>query len=171
MCLIGFLLFRKIGQWRQLIRTGCQYFPRVQLYSVFRDFIVREILHGATRTSPNFKGVRRTVLPWYVGVAPDNVTLDSLDSDNWDSLAVSHAKQTARARTPSGHLNMYGKIPFRFPAGIHLNIDCPVSEALLCRRSWDDTVCLKSCLFLYNCTQTCQGHENVRMDNPRWYTA
>ena len=78
------------------------------------------------------------MLPWYVGLAPDNVNLDSSDSDNWDNLAISHSKQMAPARTPSGHPNIYGKIPFRFPAGVQLFLNCPASEALLCRRSWDD---------------------------------
>ena len=36
--------------------------------------------------------------------------------------------------------NMYGRIPFRFPAGVHLELPWPVSEALFCRRAWDSPV-------------------------------
>ena len=71
-----------------------------------------EIIHRSTDTRSDFKGVRRMVLPWFVGVATDNCTLYSPDSDSWNSLATCHMKQTAPASSPSGHPNMYGKISF-----------------------------------------------------------
>ena len=99
-----------------------------------------EILHGSTTTSQHFQGRQRTVLPWYSGVGADNVTLDTIDSDSWDGLAVWYLKQAALGRTPSGHSNKYSKIPHRFPAGVHLPLGYPVSEALVCRHLWDDPV-------------------------------
>ena len=61
-----------------------------------------EILHGSTVTVEDCKGVRRKVLPWFVGVDVDNNSSDCPDSNTWDQLAISHLEQTAPGRTPSG---------------------------------------------------------------------
>jgi len=95
-----------------------------------------EILHGSTHD----KGgkVRRTILPWFVGVMDDGIALDNEESDTWADLARAHATQEALNLTPSGLANRFGTIPYRFPPSSQLYVESPISQALLCRTSWDD---------------------------------
>lgn len=97
-----------------------------------------EIPHGST---PDCGGpIRRTVLPWFVGVRDDGETLDNPESDKWSDLAVAHAQQTAVRLTPSGLPNRFGPIPYKFPPGTQLLLSSPISQAVVCRTSWDDPV-------------------------------
>ena len=93
-----------------------------------------ELIHGSTDTT----AIRRTVLPWYMGVQPDGKTLDTVESGTWDQLCIAHARQTAPFSSPSGHPNMFGTIPHRFAPATRLNLDSAVSQALVCGRHWDD---------------------------------
>jgi hypothetical protein len=93
-----------------------------------------ELVHGSTDTT----AIRRTVLPWYVGLRSDGKTLDTVESGTWDQLCLAHARQEAPFSSPSGHPNLYGAIPHRFAAATKLNLDSAVSQALVCGRRWDD---------------------------------
>lgn len=97
-----------------------------------------EIVHGSTASQG--PQIRRTILPWFVGVRADGETLDNRESDTWSTIAKCHIKQEAPKLTPSGLPNRFGPIPFRFPASVSLNIDNPVSQALVCKMAWDDPV-------------------------------
>ncbi|MCJ1463694.1 hypothetical protein MMC07_002303 [Pseudocyphellaria aurata] len=95
-----------------------------KLYTVedvasFGDFEPVPCLRGQVRitkpeivhSSPVFIGqrVHRTILPWYVGVQNlEKGTLDVEESDDWDSLCLSHMHQTAPENSPSGHPNNMG---------------------------------------------------------------
>lgn len=98
-----------------------------------------EIPHGSTATGSDAQ-MRRTVLPWFVSVREDGETLDNQESDTWSDLALAYSRQTAPARTPSGLHNKYGPIPYRFPASTQLFLSSPISQALVCRTTWDDPV-------------------------------
>lgn len=99
-----------------------------------------EIFHGslATQNKPGTYTRRRTILPWFVGLQEDRMTLDTAESDTWAELAIAHLTQSAPKSSPSGHPNMYGRIPYRFPAATQLFLDTPISNALMCRTLWDD---------------------------------
>lgn len=95
-----------------------------------------EILHGSTPSMVSRR--RRTILPWFIGVSPDGTSVDNPESDQVDAVARAHASQCALSSTPSGLANRFGVIPYRFPASTQLFLDSHISNALLCRTSWDD---------------------------------
>lgn len=93
-----------------------------------------ELIHGSTGTS----SIRRTILPWLVGVEQDGRSLDTSESGTWNDLCIAHTRQEAPHSSPSGHPNMYGAIPHRFAPACRLSLETPVSQALVCVRTWDD---------------------------------
>ena len=64
--------------------------------------------------------------------------LEVEESGTWDDLSRAHRDLIAGIKTPSGHPNMYGKIPFRFPATATLDGLSPISDALVGRKRWTD---------------------------------
>jgi hypothetical protein len=76
---------------------------------------------------------RRTMLPWFCGLQEDHENLEVIEAGNWQMLADSHRDLTAPRATPSGLANMYGRIPYRFPAAVELTGLGPLSDALVCR--------------------------------------
>ena len=97
------------------------------------------IPHGAT--GPTTK-LRRTMLPWFVGVQDDENSLEVIEGGTWSDLAASHRDFTAPKATPSGLPNRYGAIPYRFPASVELCGLGAVSDALVCRRRWSSPAVL-----------------------------
>ncbi|KAL8788068.1 MAG: hypothetical protein Q9195_007482 [Heterodermia aff. obscurata] len=95
-----------------------------------------EILHGSTKVAG--KQPRRTILPWFVGVRDDGVTLDNEESETWNDLAGFYNRLEAPRKTPSGLPNKYGCVPFPFPAATKMNLDAAVSNALLAQTTWND---------------------------------
>lgn len=87
--------------------------------------------------------VRRTMLPWFIGVQGDHQTLDILEAGTWDELAISHRDLEAPRSTPSGLANRYGAIPYRFPAAVELTGLGALSDALVCRRRWTSAAVLR----------------------------
>jgi hypothetical protein len=88
------------------------------------------IPHGAQGPA---KGVRRTMLPWFVTVQADGHHLEVLESGTWDDLAKAHRELTSASRTPSGLANRYGDIPYAFPAAVPLTGLGALSDSLVCR--------------------------------------
>lgn len=70
-----------------------------------------DILHGSTASTASTKSagssLRRTVLPWLVGVQADYETLDNVDSETWSQLNNCHSAQETPKATPSGFKNKY----------------------------------------------------------------
>jgi hypothetical protein len=87
--------------------------------------------------------LRRTMLPWFVGIQPDHRTLDTIESGTWDDLAKVHRDLTKQPISPSGYPNMYGAIPYRFPGTVVLTGLGALSDALVGRRRWDDPAVLR----------------------------
>ena len=85
------------------------------------------------------KATRRTLLPWYVALQEDLKTLEVEEGGQWEELATAHRDLVAPPRTPSGLANMYGRIPFAFPAAVPLTGISPLSDVLVCQRKWDNT--------------------------------
>ena len=69
------------------------------------------------RSTPDGGGrVRRTILPWFTAVAEDGSTLDTVEADSFEDLAVAHAIHEGVKLTLTELLNRFGVIPYRFPA-------------------------------------------------------
>ena len=105
-----------------------------------------ELPHGSTANEDG--STRRTILPWFVGVSEDGQTLDNTESDTWRELSFSHITQTAPRNSPSGWTNRYGAIPYRFAASTHLQLENPISDALVCRTLWEDPRVQKAALLM-----------------------
>ena len=93
------------------------------------------IPHGSTGPSTR---VRRTILPWFVGLQKDLETLEIAEGGTWEDLSKAHRDLTAGPATPSGLANRYGPIPYAFPAAVPVMGISAVSDALVGRRRWSD---------------------------------
>ena len=91
------------------------------------------IPHGSDGPSP---GMRRTMLPWFVGVQDDDETLEVIEGGTWTELSTAHRDLVSPLATPSGLANRYGSPPYRFPAAVELSGLGPLSDALVCQRRW-----------------------------------
>jgi len=69
--------------------------------------------HGST-TSPN--KLRRTVLPWFIGICADHETLDNPTAGTWSQLRAAHCDFVAAPTSPSGQQDMFGKVVSPFAA-------------------------------------------------------
>lgn len=92
--------------------------------------------HGST-TMPDRDAVRRTMLPWLVGIQANHTDMEVLEMGTWQEISVAHVALDAAPRSPSGKPNVYGGIPYRFPASLPLIIPSPLSQALVGRTRWD----------------------------------
>jgi hypothetical protein len=70
---------------------------------------------------PKGKGVRRTILPWFVAIQDDHETMETVKMGTWKEIADAHRDLKAAPRSPSGKPNVYGDIPYRFPASFATN--------------------------------------------------
>ena len=87
--------------------------------------------HGAKGPSTR---TRRTILPWFVGIQNDYDNLKVTKGGTWAELVDAHRDLKAPPRIPSGHANLYGAIPYRFPAAVALAAASALSVARLGRR-------------------------------------
>jgi hypothetical protein len=91
--------------------------------------------HGST--SMPAEGVRRTMLPWFVGIQANHSTMETIEQGTWGEIADAHRSLIAAPRSPSGKPNVYGGIPYRFAASLPLILQSPLSNALVGRTRWD----------------------------------
>ncbi|KZF18793.1 hypothetical protein L228DRAFT_215835 [Xylona heveae TC161] len=89
--------------------------------------------HGSTGPATRR---RRTMLPWFVAIGDDHLTLDVQESGTWEDLAAAHRNLECAPRTPSGKPVLYAKAPYRFPAATELMNLGALSDALVGRRQW-----------------------------------
>ena len=82
-------------------------------------------------------GLRRTMLPWFVGIQDNHTDMETIDMGAWAEIADAHRALKAAPRSPSGKPNIYGGIPYRFPASMPVYIKSPLSNALVGRTRWD----------------------------------
>ena len=75
-----------------------------------------DIPHGSTATILPEGACRRTILPWFVDVQADNLTLDNPAGGTWRDLLHAHVEQTQPQQTPSGFTTQHFPVPERFPA-------------------------------------------------------
>jgi hypothetical protein len=81
--------------------------------------------------------IRRTMLPWFVGIQEDHEALDTAESGSWSELSAAHRDLGRASATPSGLAVRYGTIPYKFPAAVPLVGLGGVSDALIGRQRWD----------------------------------
>ncbi|KAI9767399.1 MAG: hypothetical protein M1835_007046 [Candelina submexicana] len=93
-----------------------------------------DIPHGARGPST---GIRRTMLPWFIAVQPDHEQLETLEAGTWSELSAAHRDLVAARTSPSGLANLYGVIPYRFPAAVEIRGLSALSDALIGARRWD----------------------------------
>ena len=91
--------------------------------------------HGALGPA---KSIRRTVLPWFEGILGDHETLDTAESGTWSQLSAAHRDQVAGPSSPSGLQNMFGAVPYAFPAASQICGLGAISDALVGRVRWDN---------------------------------
>jgi hypothetical protein len=82
--------------------------------------------------------VRRTILPWYMSIEADHESLDTVEAGTWTELAAAHRNLTPGPSSPSGLHNMFGNVPYVFPAALQVTGLGPISDALVGRTRWDD---------------------------------
>jgi hypothetical protein len=92
--------------------------------------------HGST-AMPERDCVRRTMLPWFVGIQSNHADMEVVEMGSWAEIALAHISLEAAPASPSGKPNAYGGIPYRFPASLPLGITSPLSLALVGRTRWD----------------------------------
>lgn len=97
-----------------------------------------DIPHGSTATNLPDGAVRRTVLPWFVGVQADNLTLDNPAGGTWRELLHAHVELTQPHQTPSGFTVQHFPLPERFAASMQICLLSPVGRALVCQTAWND---------------------------------
>jgi hypothetical protein len=108
--------------------------------------------HGSTgKTKGTTK--RRTMLPWFVSIQGDHHALEIPESGTWEELSAAHRDQLMGPYTPSGQSVVYGRIPYAFPAGVHLQYSettlQPLRMAMIGQRRYDTpdvTRCITSLL-------------------------
>lgn len=79
-----------------------------------------QLPHGANVRGEEATGQRRTILPWYCGIADNHCDLEVLEGGTWDDLSKSHRDLTPGPKTPSGLQNMYSKSKVAFPAATQI---------------------------------------------------
>jgi hypothetical protein len=89
--------------------------------------------HGADGPAET---VRRTILPWFVGIGDDHEQLDISESGTWSQLSAAHRDMVPGPSSPSGHPNHFGKVPYAFPAAVPLRGLGHISDALVGRIKW-----------------------------------
>ena len=97
-----------------------------------------DIPHGSTATILPEGACRRTILPWFVDVQADNLTLDNPAGGTWRDLLHAHVEQTQPQQTPSGFTTQHFPVPECFPASVQLCPLSPVGRALICQAAWND---------------------------------
>lgn len=90
--------------------------------------------HGSTGPA---NSVRRTMLPWYVLVKEDGDSMEVPDMGSYRDLAAAHQALRAGPTSPSGHRNMFGGVPYAFPADIVPEFTSWISKAVHCQARYD----------------------------------
>jgi hypothetical protein len=81
--------------------------------------------------------VRRTVLPWFVGIKEDHVTLDTAESGSWADIANAHRELMNAPRTPSGLTSTrMGGPMYPFPGTARFRGDGHISSCLVGAEKW-----------------------------------
>ena len=77
------------------------------------------------------------MLPWLVGIQGNHTDMEVVEMGSWADIALAHISLEAAPSSPSGKPNIYGGIPYRFPASLPLGVTSPLSLALTGRTRWD----------------------------------
>ena len=75
--------------------------------------------------------MRRTVLPWFMGIAEDQETLDTEEAGTRTDLADAHRAMLPGPTSPSGLANMFGNVPYAFPATLPVMGLKPILNTLI----------------------------------------
>ena len=79
--------------------------------------------------------VRRTVLPWFIGIKEDHEQLDTNDAGSWTEVAAAHRALLPSAFATPGFSSVHrGAVPYPFPGAVRLQGLGAISDALVGRR-------------------------------------
>lgn len=96
-----------------------------------------QLPHGSTGPATR---IRRTVLPWFIGIKEDHEQLDTNDAGNWSEVAEAHRALMPSLSAAPGFSSVHrGTVPYPFPGAVHLQGLGAISDALVGRRRWDNT--------------------------------
>ncbi|MCJ1424745.1 hypothetical protein MMC29_002633 [Sticta canariensis] len=80
--------------------------------------------------------VRRTVLPWYVAVGEDGLTLEVAETDDYEQVGFATMTQKATAVIASGFLDHYGRNSDKLAPSTAVISPTPLGRAIVCQQSW-----------------------------------
>jgi hypothetical protein len=141
-------------KWHAMLKSSAVYKPGALVHAITKDHWTPEMVKtfgidwtavpckfGEARvTVPHLahgaqsaKRVRRTVLPWYVGVDLDG-NCEVVESGTFDEISIAHRDMMPARNSPSGLGNKYGAIKYPFPAAVAITGLGPISDSLVGRR-------------------------------------
>jgi hypothetical protein len=100
---------------------------------------------------------RKTILPWFVEIQEDHSMLEVPEGGTWEELSAAHRDLTMAPKSPSGKPNIYGGIPYTFPASCAITTGSAVSDALLGRRKYTDVMVVAELYELFGKRATLQS--------------
>ena len=74
---------------------------------------------------------QQTMLLWFIGIQDDYNNLKVTKGGTWTELVDTHQDLRAPPYTLSRHANLYGTIPYCFPAAVELTAASALSDSLL----------------------------------------
>lgn len=89
------------------------------------------------------------MLPWYVGLPDDNEHFEVLEAGTRTQLTIAHRDLVKPPATPSGHANLFGCIPYGFPAAVEITGASALADAILGRLSYDSPLVLSELSVLF----------------------
>ena len=110
--------------------------------------------HGAQPA----KGTRRTILPWYIGVAADHETLDIPESGTWSELSAAHQDLVPGPSSSSSLHNLFEAPPYLFLAAVQVTGLGPISDALVGRLWWNNSTVLQDLALLFGSNNNVQNN-------------
>jgi hypothetical protein len=110
------------------------------------------LAHGAIGPA---RTTRRTILPWFCMIHEDHIRLEIEAGGKWEDLARAHRDLVSGPSSPSGKPNVYGDIPYRFPACLPLQLpNEPLSDALVGRIKWNSPEVQRELRFYFSMSMT-----------------
>ncbi len=97
-----------------------------------------EILHKSTHNNDDIKC--KIILSWFVAVSQNDQTLNNEKFDKWRNIARVYATQKVINLTLSDLINRFKLILYRFSASTQLYLNSLISQTLICRIIWNDSV-------------------------------
>ncbi len=97
-----------------------------------------EILHESTYNNDDIK--HKIILSWFVAMSQNDQILNNEKFDKWRNIACAHAIQKVINLILSDLINKFELIFYRFSTSTQLYLDNLISQTLICKIIWNDSV-------------------------------